>query len=303
MLAIVIPYYKIEFFEECLASLAMQTNDRFNVYIGNDQSPDNPKELIASYSKHLNIVYKEFDENLGMVSLTQQWERCLALVQEEEWISLLGDDDILGENCVMEFYKLLEEGKTRFFNVLRFSSQVINAKGEEISRIYTHPEQENSKDFIFRKLMGYTRSSLSEYIFRKENMCGFHGFPLAWHSDEMALLEFSNFGTILTFQKGLVKFRNSSLNITSRYDNLIQKNTASFSFFYLLLYIYHQKFSKEQNSLFLERLEKAYLNDKKNKLFFINYLKIALKRRNPILVWDFLGKFGKSIYLKQKSSS
>lgn len=41
MLAIVIPYYKITFFEDTLESLAHQTDKRFKVYIGDDASPKN----------------------------------------------------------------------------------------------------------------------------------------------------------------------------------------------------------------------------------------------------------------------
>ena len=45
MLAIVIPYYKIIFFEKTLESLAQQTDKRFRVYIGDDASPDSPEKL------------------------------------------------------------------------------------------------------------------------------------------------------------------------------------------------------------------------------------------------------------------
>ena len=46
MLAIVIPYYNMQFFEETLQSLSSQSDQRFRVYIGNDASPDNPEFLI-----------------------------------------------------------------------------------------------------------------------------------------------------------------------------------------------------------------------------------------------------------------
>ena len=38
-LAVVIPYYKIDYFEETLISLKNQTNRNFNIYVGNDCSP------------------------------------------------------------------------------------------------------------------------------------------------------------------------------------------------------------------------------------------------------------------------
>ena len=45
-LAIVIPYYNIHFFDKTLFSLSCQTDKRFKVYIGNNNSPNDPMELI-----------------------------------------------------------------------------------------------------------------------------------------------------------------------------------------------------------------------------------------------------------------
>lgn len=47
-LSIVIPYYKIDYFEETITSLKNQTDKRFNLYIGNDFSPNDPLPIINS---------------------------------------------------------------------------------------------------------------------------------------------------------------------------------------------------------------------------------------------------------------
>ncbi|MFV0140397.1 glycosyltransferase [Empedobacter falsenii] len=94
-LAIIIPYYKITFFEDCLNSLVNQTNKNFNVYIGNDNSPNDPKELIEKYSDQLQINYKKFDDNLGKDNLVLQWDRCINMSKQEEWIQFLDSDDII----------------------------------------------------------------------------------------------------------------------------------------------------------------------------------------------------------------
>ena len=49
MLAIVIPYYKHFFFDATLASLSIQTNMHFKVYIGDDASPESPNDLLEKY--------------------------------------------------------------------------------------------------------------------------------------------------------------------------------------------------------------------------------------------------------------
>ena len=84
MLAIIIPYFKLTFFEETLKSLANQTDKIFKVYIGNDASPENPKIVLEKYENKLNFKYKKFETNLGSFSLVKQWERCIDLIEDEE---------------------------------------------------------------------------------------------------------------------------------------------------------------------------------------------------------------------------
>ncbi|OOV29296.1 hypothetical protein BXU11_05095 [Flavobacterium sp. LM5] len=96
MLAIIIPYYKLTFFEATLQSLAAQTCQDFKVYIGDDASPENPAMLLEKYKGKFDFVYHRFATNLGGTSLTKQWERCITLSGNEEWLMILGDDDVLG---------------------------------------------------------------------------------------------------------------------------------------------------------------------------------------------------------------
>ena len=84
MLAIVIPYFKINFFEKTLASLAQQTDKRFHVYIGDDASPNAPDELLKKYEGQFNYTYKRFNDNLGGISLVKQWERCIAVNRQQK---------------------------------------------------------------------------------------------------------------------------------------------------------------------------------------------------------------------------
>ena len=107
-LAIVIPYYKINFFEKTLSSLAQQTDKRFRVYIGDDASPDSPEKLLEKYQGKFNFTYKKFNDNLGSISLVKQWERCIDMMKDEEWLMILGDDDVLDTNVVEQFYTNLK---------------------------------------------------------------------------------------------------------------------------------------------------------------------------------------------------
>jgi glycosyltransferase involved in cell wall biosynthesis len=85
-LAIVVPYFKLTFFEATLESLANQTDKRFKVYIGDDASPENPSSLLEQYKESINFKYKRFYNSIGSISLVKQWEHCMTMVQEEEWM-------------------------------------------------------------------------------------------------------------------------------------------------------------------------------------------------------------------------
>ena len=278
MLAIIIPYYKLPFFDATLQSLADQTNQRFKVYIGDDASPENPKEIVNKYQGKIDFIYHRFDNNLGAKSLVQHWHRCISLVQDAEWLLVLGDDDVLQDNFVATFYNNRKEIDALRINIIRYATVVINEKGEVISKLHTHPKLETSLDFLMRKLKGGTRSSLSEFIFRKKEFdkVKFKDLPLAWYSDYLAVLEVSNFSTMFTINNSLVYFRLSGLNITSKRNDLKIKNEATFGFYYYLLNDKKEFFNAEHKSVLFARLEKTFSNNKKNIYFWFKFTKLYL---------------------------
>lgn len=231
MLAIVIPYYKLSFFQETLQSLSNQTDKRFKVYIGDDDSNENPMELLNQYQKEFDFVYHRFETNLGRISLTQQWERCIGLIAEEEWLMILGDDDYLGENVVEQFYGHLQEFQEKT-NLVRFSSRTIVQDENYKATICQHPVWETATDAFYRKFNLITRSSLSEYIFLKKvyDKYGFYNYPLAWNSDDRAWLDFAEDKPIYSINDGLVNIRLSNLSITGMKDNLALKNNSLVAF-------------------------------------------------------------------------
>lgn len=265
MLAIVIPYYKISFFEETLKSLAAQSDQRFKVYIGNDASIENPETLLSKYVYDLDIVYKKFEDNLGGVHLVKQWERCIEMVEDEKWIMLLGDDDFIENNLVESFYN-----KYSFFsdksNLIRFASSVFNETEENSNQqIFKHPEWESAQNSFCRKITGQTRSSLSEYIFSKDIFLKkrFTNYPLAFYSDDKAWLDFANNKPIYTINEAVVTIRISNFSISGRTDNLHLKIQAE-QFFYSDLFLKQlQEFSKSCRLHIIRKYEIAILKNKK----------------------------------------
>lgn len=272
MLSIIIPYYKFIFFESTLNSLAIQTNKRFKVYIGDDSSPENPKILLKKYRGDFEFVYHRFDNNLGGISLTQHWERCIALSGNEEWVMILCDDDVLTADVVDEFYKQLPKLKGKS-NVIRFATQKINDRNENISDLYFHPAHETSTEFLLRKYNSITRSSLSEYVFNMQliRKIKFKNFPLAWYSDVIAVVELSRDNLIYSINSANIRIRYSEKSISGNKSKyfLTQKLFAQRLFCHYLL---------DNISSFSDRAEirkivlRYLLKDKKNIKLVLKYL-------------------------------
>lgn len=233
-IAIVIPYYKLMFFQECLESLAAQTDQRFHVYIGNDASSEDPHTILNEFEGKFNFTYKKFVENMGGKSLAKQWDRCIAMMDEEEWFMVMGDDDYLSTNAIEEFYKNITFAEKESISVIKLNSAIINDTGDVTSEKKTEPIIKSSIEHFFDKYIYEGRSSLSEHIFKKSayDQYGFTEMPFAWHSDDLALLEFSDFGNIMFLENAKCFVRVTSESISGNpHENKKEKWQASKIFF------------------------------------------------------------------------
>lgn len=286
MLAIVIPFFKLDFFSKTLNSLANQTNKEFNVYIGNDNSLENPKYLLEEFKNKLDITYHKFENNLGSIALTKHWHRCIDLVKTEQWIMILGDDDVLSDNVVEEFYNNINEIETLKIDVIRYSTFRIDENDHKISDKYTNQIIEKSTDFFIKK----TRSSLSEYLLNKAkiNQIRFKNFPLAWHADVLAILECSNFNNVFSINNAFLEIRISNKSISGQTFNNKIKSKATYQFYKYLVSKKLEYFSDKQKLILINDFNKTYLNDKKNFLKFLKIIIIYIKIRNLKAVLNFI---------------
>lgn len=285
ILAIIIPYHKLTFFEATLESLLSQTDKRFKVYIGDDASIESPLVLLDKYQESINFSYNRFEVNYGSFSLVKQWHRCLEMINDEEWVMFLGDDDVLQNNVVSEFYRNLNEINSQV-DVVRFSTCKIDALGLITSPNFTHPKLEYSANFLFRNV----RSSLSEYVFRKNKVIeiGFRDFPLGWHSDVLAVLEFSNFKNVYSINTAKVFIRITDLSISGKQDNVELKRKATFDFYYYLIMFKLNHFNPFQRIELFKQINKSYINDKKNYIFFLKLTYFYWSRLLVVQYFQFL---------------
>lgn len=233
-LAIVIPAYKIEYLDDCLASIANQTSKNFKLYIGNDNSPHDIEAVVNRYRSRINLEYKKFPENLGSVSLVKHWERSIEMIGAEEWIWLFSDDDMMDTNAVEAFYMM----ETNPLDIYRFNFNLVDFHGKYL-RTVIYEESESVISFLESRLSHKYDNVITNYIFKRETYRkknGFVDFPLAWGSDDASIIQFAEEGKIKLIPNSMIHWRSSGANITTniKEDILRQKIKARVSFVHWL---------------------------------------------------------------------
>jgi len=219
-LAIIIPAYKAEFLRVALDSIASQTEQRFQLYVGDDCSPAPIAEIVREFSKMLPIKYHRFDDNLGGISLVQHLERCIRMTCEP-WIWIFSDDDFMDVGCVAAFFEELKRpGGT--YDVYRFNSVWIDSKNNLTTVNPPHPQNETGSEFLLARLRGDNTSNMQELIFSRqawETIGGIPDFPLGWASDDAFIAKLGARRPIRTISGPVVNWRLSGLNISSDKSN------------------------------------------------------------------------------------
>ena len=225
-LAIVIPAYKVDFLESTLKSFARQTNQDFNLYIGDDASPHNIKSIVDKFPND-NFIYHRFSENMGGKDLVAHWNRCVELTDDEKWIWLFSDDDVVDENCVAEFMSKPRDET----NLYHFNVSTIDENDNELENC-SFPMQVMSQRFFLKNRLTYKlKSFVVEYIFSRkvfDKYGGFQNFDLAWCSDDATWIAFCGDGNIETIDGATVYWRSSHVNITpNRSEQIAKRKFAS----------------------------------------------------------------------------
>jgi glycosyltransferase involved in cell wall biosynthesis len=233
-IAVVVPFFKGYFFEELLNSLANQSDGDFRVFVGDDNSENPPLNLIEKYKDILQISYVRFDINLGSEDLAAQWNRCVKLAPNSDWIWVIPDDDLPSENCIEEIKKSCLIADRVRSNIIHVPCITINSRGDVLTDREDWPSITNSCDFYLRHLKGEVSGlSLANSVYRRnkfESVGGFISLPKAWGSDHATTLSVADGGSIVTAPKASLKFRMSNYNISSFIDDAEEKMQARLLF-------------------------------------------------------------------------
>lgn len=289
-LAIVIPAYKSDFFDKALNSLNKQTNKNFNLYIGDDNSPENIYEISKKYENSLNIKYHRFENNLGGKDLVGQWNRCVTLINDEEWIWLFSDDDIVEDNCVQVFYDTLDK-TNRHYDVYRFDTVVID-KDDNITTISPEsPYLENFDSLCLNILLGKRGNSMPDHIFKRTKYIeigGFVNFAYGQSADWATSITFANPNGLITMPFAKVRWRYSGVNLSSIAYKKNNKMIGGFLSF--IVWINEVLLMQVHNASLRNEIKEASLINLTN-ILGSHYKKIPLSKILPISKL-LIGKYG-----------
>lgn len=233
-LAIIIPAYKDAYLDQTLCSLAGQTDKDFTVYIGDDCSPFPLESIVDKYRGKLEIVYERFPDNRGGTDLVAQWERCLALMGDEEFFCLFSDDDVMQPACVE---RLREAWKCHpGFDVYHFDLDIMDAGGQLKQHCAAFPLTMSADSFIHELYSYRIDARMPEFVFRTRKFReagGFVRFDLAYRSDNATVLAVAKDKGICTVQGARVVWRDSGVNVSSSQNPALRlrRVVASISFF------------------------------------------------------------------------
>jgi glycosyltransferase involved in cell wall biosynthesis len=214
-LAVVIPAFKADFLAKALSCLLQQTDQRFNIYIGDDASPADIQSITRAVLGNRPHIYKRFEDNLGGMSLAKHWNRCVAMANEP-WIWLFSDDDLMDANCVEAFHKFLEtEGESA--DLLRFEGWLVDENDKVMGPQAFDPDYESWLEFAYGYLMSWRWSFMQKLVFRRsafEKAGGFLDLPLCLGTDDAAVIALGRQKIIRRIPGARVFWRNSRQNIS-----------------------------------------------------------------------------------------
>lgn len=209
-----IPAYKARYLNQCINSILAQTNKDFELIIVNDASPEDIDSIINQY-KDKRIRYYKNDKNYGAINVVDNWNKCLSFAKGEYFV-LMGDDDVMQEDYLDEFNKLIEAYPQ--LDVYHCRSYIINETSEKIGLTPCWAELESVYDSIFHRMKYERTQFISDFVYRstalKQNG-GFYKLPLAWRSDDVSSYIAMGAKGIAHTNRPVFCYRKSSITISN----------------------------------------------------------------------------------------
>ncbi|MEO8415621.1 MAG: glycosyltransferase [Ginsengibacter sp.] len=151
-----------EYVKECVKSILSQTRQDFNVIVLDNRSTDGTLEWLQSLQDERIVIY----ESTKPLSIEENWAR-IRSVPKNEFITLIGHDDILNENYLDVMNSLIEKHPSASLYQTHF--QYIDAKGFVLRNCKPMPEIQYAHEFLASYMCEGIDSTGTGYMMRSKD--------------------------------------------------------------------------------------------------------------------------------------
>lgn len=260
---IAIPAYKATFLKEAISSALNQTYTNIEVIVVDDCSPEDIEGIIKEFNDSRIRFYRN-TTNLGKDDPSKNWNKCLEYAKGD-YFALLCDDDTYEPTFVEEMLDLVKRYPD--IKVFRARAKTIDENDNTISWYPSSPPFETCFDYMYQKMSGFRRQTISEFLYITDyikNLGGYTNMPRAWTADLLSIFKFAQNNGIASTTNILVNFRDSSQNISSIAFDAIQKKDALLSF------------EKEINDYIYNLSDKKQAKILKDALYYFMFTEITI---------------------------
>ncbi|MBR3093223.1 MAG: glycosyltransferase family 2 protein [Bacteroidaceae bacterium] len=214
--SILIPAYKEKYFNDCLESVFALDYEDYEVIVLNDASPEDLDSIVESYSDNPRLRYFKNNNNIGILNLVDNWNKCLSLAKGD-YVICIGDDDRLLPCCLSEYDKLIHLFPQ--LAVYHGWSEIIDEKGQFYDYQMPRPLIVSAYTMMMQVWReGGGRQWIGDFCFKTQELReqgGFYKLPMAWGSDRISAVRAAAKGGVANTQVPVFQYRITKSRLSS----------------------------------------------------------------------------------------
>jgi len=269
-----------DYVKECVNSILSQTYPHFNLLVLDNASRDGTLEWVRSIKDERIVIYPSSES----LSIEKNWAR-IVTVPKNEFITLIGHDDILLPNYLEEMDSLIQQYPDAALYQTHFN--FIDAKGETIRPCIPVEKIQAPKDFLSHILEMTIDVNGTGFMVRSDDfnrIGGIPQYPNLLFADFTLWLELTRISYKVTSEKNCFSYRLHQSMTTTSPD---EKFHIAFEFF--VQYLASLKHADNALNEAINKQAKFILSFY-CKSFSHRLLRTVLKTRNNITVKEWAQK-------------
>jgi glycosyltransferase involved in cell wall biosynthesis len=201
-----------EYVKSCIHSILNQTNQDFNLIILENCSTDGTTEWLGSLQNDKIKIYK----SKIPLSIEANWAR-IKDIPKNEFITLIGHDDLLDKNYLMEMDTIIEKYPDATLYQTHF--KYINSKGRLLRSSRKMKTKYTPSEFVKAILKDEIDTSGTGYLMRSsdyDRLGGIPNYPNLLFADHALWISLTELGYLAVSEKECFSYRlNQSVSKTS----------------------------------------------------------------------------------------